>query len=155
MHGRCDYWCYSAPGLARLDFDEGGQWFMQEVASGKHAGDDQLLKIILAYFKMRGLTVQPAQRYLAELTERQAHRQAIRTWHIRPILNAALKWRGSSAAPILAKVLLLPKSSSLLWKDQRVRTVCWRCWRGIELTGSTDTTGRSGKAAETATRPKG
>jgi len=56
------------PDLAALELDEGGQWFMQEVASGKHAGDDQLLKIILAYFQMRGLTVQPAQRYLAELT---------------------------------------------------------------------------------------
>ena len=56
------------PDLASLELDEGGEWFMQEVASGKHAGDDQLLKIILAYFQMRGLAVQPAQKYLAELT---------------------------------------------------------------------------------------
>lgn len=56
------------PDLATLKLDEGGEWFMQEVASGKHAGDDQLLKIILAYFQMRGLSVQPAQKYLAELT---------------------------------------------------------------------------------------
>ena len=41
---------------------------MQEVASGRHAGDDQLLKIILAYFQTRGLTVQPAQKYLSDLT---------------------------------------------------------------------------------------
>ena len=58
------------PNLAELEFDEGGQWFMQEVASGKHAGDDQLLKIILAYFDMRGLRVQPAQHYLSDLTGR-------------------------------------------------------------------------------------
>lgn len=56
------------PDLATLELDEGGQWFMQEAASGKHTGDDQLLKIILAYFQMRGLNVQPAQKYLAELT---------------------------------------------------------------------------------------
>ena len=56
------------PDLATLELDDGGQWFMQEVASGKHAGDDQLLKIILAYFQMRGLTVQAAQKYLTELT---------------------------------------------------------------------------------------
>lgn len=56
------------PNLAELEFDEGGAWFMQEVASGKHTGDDQLLKIILAYFNMRGLDVQPAQKYLSELT---------------------------------------------------------------------------------------
>lgn len=56
------------PDLTTLELDEGGEWFMQEVASGKHAGDDQLLKIILAYFQMRGLTVQAAQKYLTELT---------------------------------------------------------------------------------------
>ena len=56
------------PDLATLDLDEGGKWFMHEVASGRHAGDDQLLKIILAYFQMRGLTVQPAQKYLSDLT---------------------------------------------------------------------------------------
>jgi DUF1009 family protein len=56
------------PDLSTLELDEGGEWFMQEVASGRHAGDDQLLKIILSYFAMRGLSVQPAQKYLAELT---------------------------------------------------------------------------------------
>lgn len=56
------------PDLAALDLDEGGAWFMQQVASGQHAGDDQLLKIILAYLQTRGLSVQPAQKYLAELT---------------------------------------------------------------------------------------
>lgn len=56
------------PNLAEMDFDEGGEWFMREAASGKHTGDDQLLKIILAYFQMRGLDVQPAQKYLAALT---------------------------------------------------------------------------------------
>lgn len=56
------------PKLETMSLDEGGEWFMREAASGAHTGDDQLLKIIIAYFQMRGLDVQPAQKYLTALT---------------------------------------------------------------------------------------
>lgn len=55
------------PKLETLAFDEGGEWFMQQVVEGKHAGDDQLLKLIVAYFQTRGLQVQPPQNYLGAL----------------------------------------------------------------------------------------
>lgn len=56
------------PKLEAMSLDEGGEWFMREAASGAHTGDDQLLKIIIAYFQMRGLNVQPAQNYLSALS---------------------------------------------------------------------------------------
>ncbi len=56
------------PNIETLDFDEGGTWFLEQVMSGAHAGDDQLLKVLIAYFEMRGLQVQPAHAYLGEQT---------------------------------------------------------------------------------------
>ena len=56
------------PKLETLDLDAGGQWFLEQVMAGTHAGDDQLLKVVVAYFKSRGLTIQPAERYLGDLT---------------------------------------------------------------------------------------
>ena len=38
--------------------------------SGMHEGDDQLLKVIIGYFEMRGLNVCPAQDYLGSQTGR-------------------------------------------------------------------------------------
>lgn len=58
------------PDLDKLDLDAGGQWFLQQVLAGRHAGDDQLLKIVVAYFQSRGLVVQPAEKYLGEATGR-------------------------------------------------------------------------------------
>ncbi len=58
------------PKLETLDFDEGGQWFVEQAMAGEHAGDDQLLKLILAYFQSRGLTIQPAEAVLSDLTGR-------------------------------------------------------------------------------------
>lgn len=55
------------PKLETLEFDEGGTWFMEQVLAGKHAGDDQLLQLIIAYFQTRGLSVQSPQTYLASL----------------------------------------------------------------------------------------
>jgi DUF1009 family protein len=52
------------PNMEALDIDEGGQWFLTQAMSGAHEGDDQLLKIVIAYFEMRGLTVRPAQAFL-------------------------------------------------------------------------------------------
>ncbi len=59
------------PNIETLDFDEGGNWFLEQVMSGVHAGDDQLLKVLIAYFEMRGLNVQPAHAYLGEQTGKQ------------------------------------------------------------------------------------
>ena len=56
------------PNIEKLDFDEGGHWFLEQVMAGKHSGDDQLLKVLIAYFEMRGLTVQPAHAYLGTQT---------------------------------------------------------------------------------------
>jgi DUF1009 family protein len=56
------------PNIEKLEFDEGGQWFLEQVMSGAHEGDDQLLKVIIAYFEMRGLNVCPAQNYLGSHT---------------------------------------------------------------------------------------
>ena len=56
------------PNIEKVEFDEGGQWFLEQVISGAHEGDDQLLKIIIAYFEMRGLTVCAAQDYLGDQT---------------------------------------------------------------------------------------
>lgn len=56
------------PNIETLDFDEGGNWFLEQVMSGAHAGDDQLLKVLIAYFEMRGLKVQPAHAYLGNQT---------------------------------------------------------------------------------------
>jgi DUF1009 family protein len=56
------------PNMEELEFDEGGQWFLEQVMSGAHEGDDQLLKVIIAYFEMRGLTVCPAQHYIGDQT---------------------------------------------------------------------------------------
>lgn len=58
------------PNIETLDFDEGGNWFLEQVMSGAHAGDDQLLKILIAYFESRGLKVQPAHAYMGEQTGR-------------------------------------------------------------------------------------
>ena len=58
------------PNIETLDFDEGGQWFLEQVMAGVHAGDDQLLKVIIAYFEMRGLTVRAAQDFLGDQTGR-------------------------------------------------------------------------------------
>ena len=55
------------PKLETLDFDEGGKWFVEQVMAGNHTGDNQLLKTIIAYFQMRGLTIQPPQKYLGAL----------------------------------------------------------------------------------------
>ena len=55
------------PKLEALDFDAGGQWFLEQVMAGNHAGDDQVLQTIIAYFQTRGLTVQPPQKYLQAL----------------------------------------------------------------------------------------
>lgn len=56
------------PNIEALDFDEGGQWFLEQVMAGVHAGDDQLLKVIIAYFETRGLTVSAAQDFLGDQT---------------------------------------------------------------------------------------
>ena len=56
------------PNIGALDFDEGGQWFLEQVMAGRHEGDDQLLKIIIAYFETRGLKVCAAQDFLGEQT---------------------------------------------------------------------------------------
>lgn len=58
------------PNLEKLELDEGGQWFLEQVSSGNHEGDDKLLKVIIAYFEMRGLNVCPAQDYLCGQTGR-------------------------------------------------------------------------------------
>ena len=58
------------PNIEKLEFDEGGQWFLEQVMSGMHEGDDQLLKVIIGYFEMRGLNVCPAQDYLGSQTGR-------------------------------------------------------------------------------------
>tara|TARA_B110000971_G_scaffold220994_1_gene266389 strand:- start:720 stop:1574 length:855 start_codon:yes stop_codon:yes gene_type:complete len=58
------------PKLETLDYDEGGQWFVEQAMAGEHAGDDQLLKLILAYFQSRGLAIQPAEAVLSDLTGR-------------------------------------------------------------------------------------
>ena len=56
------------PNIETLDFDEGGTWFLEQVMSGAHAGDDQLLKVLIAYFEMRGLSVLPADKFLGDQT---------------------------------------------------------------------------------------
>ena len=56
------------PNIETLEFDEGGTWFLEQVMAGKHAGDDQLLKVLIAYFEMRGLKVVPAHAYLGSQT---------------------------------------------------------------------------------------
>ena len=56
------------PNIEAMDFDEGGQWFLEQVMAGVHAGDDQLLKIVIAYFETRGLTVRAAQDFLGTQT---------------------------------------------------------------------------------------
>ena len=56
------------PNIETLDFDEGGNWFLEQVMQGTHAGDDQLLKVLIAYFEMRGLNVRPAHAYLGQQT---------------------------------------------------------------------------------------
>lgn len=58
------------PNIEAVDLDEGGQWFLEQVMAGAHAGDDQLLKVIIAYFEMRGLTVRGAQDFLGHQTGR-------------------------------------------------------------------------------------
>ncbi len=58
------------PNLEKLELDEGGRWFLEQVSSGNHEGDDRLLKVIIAYFEMRGLIVCPAQDYLGDQTGR-------------------------------------------------------------------------------------
>lgn len=70
------------PKLETLAFDEGGEWFMQQVMEGKHAGDDQLLKLIVAYFQTCGLQVQPPQNFLAALMGKSgAHTGISHTLH--------------------------------------------------------------------------
>ncbi len=57
------------PKLEALDFDEGGEWFLEKVMADTHnTGDDKLLKYVVAYFESRGLEVHPAERYLDALT---------------------------------------------------------------------------------------
>lgn len=56
------------PNIEEMDFDEGGQWFLEQVMAGVHAGDDQLLKIVIGYFETRGLTVRAAQDFLGTQT---------------------------------------------------------------------------------------
>lgn len=58
------------PKLETLDYDEGGQWFVEQAMAGEQAGDDQLLKLIVAYFQSRGLMLQPAEYVLSALTGR-------------------------------------------------------------------------------------
>ena len=55
------------PKLETLDFDAGGQWFLEQVMAGAHAGDDQLLKTIIAYFQTRGLKIEAPEKYLSDL----------------------------------------------------------------------------------------
>jgi len=56
------------PNIEAMDFDDGGQWFLEQVTAGVHAGDDQLLKIVIGYFETRGLTVRAAQDFLGTQT---------------------------------------------------------------------------------------
>ena len=56
------------PNIEKLDFDEGGQWFLEQVLAGAHEGDDRLLKVIISYFEMRGLIVRAAQDFLGDDT---------------------------------------------------------------------------------------
>jgi DUF1009 family protein len=58
------------PKLETLDFDAGGKWFVEQAMAGEQAGDDQLLKLIVAYFQSRGLLIQPAESVSSALTGR-------------------------------------------------------------------------------------
>lgn len=55
------------PNLQDVMFDEGGEWFLQQVAQQGGAGDDQLLQAIVAYFQTRDLTVLGADTLLRDL----------------------------------------------------------------------------------------
>ena len=58
------------PKLDAMDFDEGGQWFLEQALAGPQTGDDTMLKIILAYFQSRGLSILPAEAVVSDLTGR-------------------------------------------------------------------------------------
>ena len=58
--------------------------------SGAHEGDDQLLKVIIAYFEMRGLTVCAAQDYLGDQTGKPGSQTGMIIWLINPILTVRL-----------------------------------------------------------------
>ena len=79
------------PNIEKLEFDEGGQWFLEQVMSGAHEGDDQLLKVIIAYFEMRGLTVCAAQDYLGDQTGKSGPKPAMIMLPISRILTAPLR----------------------------------------------------------------
>jgi DUF1009 family protein len=55
------------PNLEAMQSDEGGQWVLNKVMENKQLGDDVLLSTLVSYFLTQGLSVKPAEAFLAAL----------------------------------------------------------------------------------------